>query len=99
MLTLKIVSARSIVGIQPFALQRIGKEDRRAVPIDLHHGAMILTRAVLAAAGTRRANRSCRRKFPKNPWSPAISCQKSGVSARDEGTDGRLALLQGHQNR
>jgi hypothetical protein len=41
------------------------------VPIDLHHGAMILTRAVLAAAGTRRANRSCRRKFPKNPWSPA----------------------------
>jgi hypothetical protein len=38
-------------------------------------------------------------KTPENVWRPAISSEKSGVSAPDEGTEARLALLQGHQNR
>jgi hypothetical protein len=42
---------------------------------------------------------ACRQKSPENVWRAAISPENSSVSNRDEGTEARPALLQGHQNR
>jgi len=58
---------------------------------------------LIGAAFGRRAD-ATRRPGPtaetaQNVWRLAISCEKSGFSARDEAPDARRALLQGHQNR
>jgi len=60
---------------------------------------MITIGAVFGRCADATEQPARRQKSPENVWRAAISREKSGVSERDEGTDARPALLQGHQNR
>jgi len=61
--------------------------------------AIIAIRAVFGRCADMTGGPAHAAEKPKNVLIAAISCEKSGVSDREEGTDARPGLLQRHQNR